>query len=141
MRDIVGHADMKTGRTYDVRMSPPDSPGPESFMTPADREFYHIQGALRFMPNNYTPGSQSPRRMGADKTGNAIWVGNWWGGNLAKIDIKTMKATYYPLPFKYQHPYSAVIDKNHMVYTNVSNDDEVAKFDPKTGQWTLYKLP
>ena len=28
-----------------------------------------------------------------------------------------------------------------MVYTNVTNDDAVAKLDPKTGQWTVYKLP
>ena len=68
-------------------------------------------------------------------------VANWWGGNLAKIDVKTRKATYYPLPFKGMHPYSAVVNRDHMVYTNVSSDDSVARFDPKTEQWTIYVLP
>ena len=79
--------------------------------------------------------------MGADKNGDVIWVGNWWGGNLAAIDIRTRKATYHPLPFKGMHPYSAVVDEDHMVYTNVSSDDSVAKFDPTTSQWTIYPLP
>jgi len=140
-RDLVGHADTKTGKTYEIPMEPPDTKGPESFMTPADREFYHNNGALKFMNTAYVPGQQAPRRMGADKNGNVIWVGNWWGGNLAKIDIKTMKATYYQLPFKGMNPYSAVVNKDHMVYTNVSSDDSVAKLDPKTTQWTIYSLP
>jgi len=140
-RDIVGHADAKTGKTYEIRMQPSGAPRPEDFMMPADREFYHINGALTFMVYPFTPGMQAPRRMGADKNGNVVWVANWWGGNLAEIDIKTRKATYHPLPFKGMHPYSAVVNKDHMVYTNVSNDDSVARFDPKTGRWTIYLLP
>ena len=140
-RDIVGHGDAQTGETHEVRMRPSDAPGPEAFMTAADREFYHNNGALTFMSVPYTPGAQAPRRMGADKNGNAVWVANWWGGNLAKIDVKTRKATYHPLPFKGMHPYSAVVNRDHMVYTNVSSDDSVARFDPKTEQWTIYVLP
>ena len=141
-RDVVGHADTKTGKTYEIQMAPADAPAPESFMTATDREFYYNQGALRFMGGGpYTPGAQAPRRMGADKNGNVIWVANWWGGNLAKIDIKTRKPTYYSLPFKGMHPYSAVVNKDHMVFTNVSSDDSVAKLDPNTSQWTIYPLP
>ena len=141
-RDVVGHADTKTGKTYEIPMAPPDAPAPESFMTPADREFYYNQGARRFMGGGpYTPGAQAPRRMGADKNGDVIWVANWWGGNLAEIDIRTRKPTYHPLPFKGMHPYSAVVNKDHMVYTNVSSDDSVAKLDPNTSEWTIYVLP
>ena len=141
-RDVVGYADAKTGKTYEIPMMPPDAPKPESFMTDADREFYYNQGARRFMGGRpYTPGAQAPRRMGADKNGDVIWVGNWWGGNLAAIDIRTRKATYHPLPFKGMHPYSAVVNDEHMVYTNVSSDDSVAKFDPATSEWTIYPLP
>ncbi len=39
------------------------------------------------------------------------------------------------------HPYSAVVDNDHNVYTNVSSDDSVAKFDPSTREWTIYPLP
>jgi len=129
------------GESYSIPMRPPDAPGPESFMTEADREFYHISGALYFMGRPFVPGSQAPRRLGADKNGDTVWIGNWWGGNLAEIDIRTREVTYHPLPYKYQHPYAVVVDKDHMVYTNVSNDDTVAKFNPAAGQWTLYQLP
>ncbi len=138
--DKVGHADVKTGKTYEIRMRPADAPGPASYMTPLDREFYLNNGALTFMPENHVPGSQVPRRLGADKNGSVVWVANWWGGNLARIDIKTRKATYHYLPYKGLQPYSATVDGNHMVYMN-TNDDAVAKLDPKTGEWTVFLLP
>jgi streptogramin lyase len=131
----------KGGDSYSIPMRPPDAPGPESFMTEADRAFYHVSGALYFMGRPFVPGSQAPRRLGADKNGDTVWIANWWGGNLAEIDIRTREVTYHPLPYKYQHPYAAVVDQDHMVYTNLSNDDTVAKFNPATGQWTLYQLP
>ena len=34
-----------------------------------------------------------------------------------------------------------MVDKNHMIWTNLMSDDAVAKLDPKTEQWTVYKLP
>ena len=141
-RDVVGHADVETGKTYEIPMRPPGAVKPESFMTDADKEFYYNHGALRFMccvP--WMPGGQAPRRMGADKNGDVIWVSNWWGGNLAEIDIHTREVTYHPLPHKGMHPYSAVVDSDHNVYTNVSSDDSVAKFDPSTREWTVYPLP
>ena len=138
--DKVGHADVETGKTYEIRMQPAEAPDPETYMTPRDREFYHNNGALTFMGENHVPGSQVPRRMGADKNGSVIWVANWWGGNLARIDIKTRKVTYHYLPYKGLQPYSATVDGNHNVYTN-TNDDAVAKFDPNTGEWTVFQLP
>jgi hypothetical protein len=80
--------------------------------------------------------------MGADKTGDFVWVCDWWGGNLAKIDIRTQKATLVPLPRPdAQQPYQAAVDSHHNVWTNLMGGDEVLKFDPKTSQWTEYQLP
>ena len=71
-----------------------------------------------------------------------MWVCDWWGGNLAKIDIDTLKVTIFPLPNPdTQQPYSAAVDKNHNVWTNLMNADAVMKFDPKTSRWTEYALP
>ncbi len=39
------------------------------------------------------------------------------------------------------HPYATAVDRNHMVWTNLSSDDAVAKLDPSTGEYTLYRLP
>ena len=112
----------------------------EELLTPADREFFHRIGAMRFSGSVFNPGAQAPRRMFADPNGDAMWVANWWGQNLAKIDIETLEATYYQLPIE-AHPYATAVDRNHMVWTNLSSDDAVAKLDPNTGRYTIYKLP
>ena len=72
--------------------------------------------------------------------GDTVWVANWWGSNLAKIDIHTLEATYYRLPID-AHPYATVVDRNHMVWTNLSSDDAVARLDPNTEEYTIFKLP
>ena len=138
--DIVGHGNSTTGEVNEVHMRPPGAMDREELLTPADREFFHRIGAMRFSGSVYNPGAQAPRRMFADPNGDAMWVANWWGQNLAKIDIETLEATYYQLPIE-AHPYATAVDRNHMVWTNLSSDDAVAKLDPNTGRYTIYKLP
>ena len=36
--------------------------------------------------------------MGADKNGDFVWIGNSFGGNLAKVNIHTKETTLVPLP-------------------------------------------
>lgn len=138
-QDIVGHANPVTGQVAEVRMDPPFAVDAEAYLTPTDQEFYYNNGIGTFTGSFARPGGQFPRRMSSDRQGG-IWVANWWGSNLVKIDIKTLKPTYYKLPFT-SHPYATVVDKNQMVWTNLSSDDAVAKLNPKTEQWTIYKLP
>lgn len=136
--DNVVHADVKTGEVFEFPMRPPDKM--EVVLTPADREFYHNIGGDRFSGTFARPGSQAPRRLSTDKNGTGVWVANWWGVNLARIDAKTKKVTYHKVPLN-ANPYNTVIDKNHIVWTNLTSDDAVGRFDPKTEQWTIYKLP
>jgi virginiamycin B lyase len=136
--DMVVHADVATGQTFEFPMRPPDRM--EVVLTPEDREFYHNIGGDRYSGTFARPGAQAPRRLSSDKNGTSVWVANWWGNNLAKIDTKTKKVTYHKLPIN-ANPYNTVVDKNHAVWTNLMSDDAVAKFDPKTEQWTIYKLP
>ena len=135
--DMVVTRDVASGVTYEIPMRPDHA---EVALTPADREFYHNIGGDRFSGTFARPGSQAPRRLSADKNGSTVWVANWWGMNLARIDVKTRKTLYYPLPVN-TNPYNTVVDKTHMVWTNLMNDDAVAKLDPGTGRWTVYKLP
>ncbi len=79
--------------------------------------------------------------MGADKNGDTVWVGDFWGGNLAKIDIHTLKTTLYPYPKPTPGTYDVVVDSHHMVWANLFNGDAVARFDPKTETWTEFPLP
>ncbi|MGE3511954.1 MAG: hypothetical protein AB7N65_24080, partial [Vicinamibacterales bacterium] len=136
--DTVVHADLKTGEVMEFPLRPPDRM--EVVLTPADREFYHNIGGDRFSGTFARPGSQAPRRLSTDKGGTAVWVANWWGENLARIDTRTKKTSYYKLPFR-ANPYNTVIDKGHIVWTNLTSDDAVGRFDPRTEQWTIYRLP
>ena len=127
------------GRPTSSRCARPT--GWRSPLTPEDREFYHNIGGDRFSGTFARPGAQAPRRLSTDKNGTSVWVANWWGENIAKIDIKTKKVVgYYSVPTG-ANPYNTVVDKNHVVWTNLTPDDAVGKFDPKTEQWTIYKLP
>ena len=89
-----------------------------------------------------SPGRRAPRRMGADKNGNHVWIGNSFGGNLARVDINTKEVTLVPFPNPEAHqPYQVSVDKNHNVWTHLWSTDKVAKYNPATSQWTLFDLP
>jgi virginiamycin B lyase len=142
-QDIVGHANPVTGKVDEVRMNPPWNTNDENrleFLTPENVEFYHNAGIGTFTGTFARPGAQAPRRMSSERNGNYVWVANWWGNNLARIDIRTLEPKYYKLPFN-THPYATVVDKSGMVWTNLSSDDAVARFNPKTEQWAIFKLP
>ena len=108
-------------------------------LSPAERKMYDLSGSEW---NMAVPWAQGPRRLGADKNGDFVWVCDWWGGTLAKIDIHTRQATIVPLPDPdNQQPYHAAVDNDHNVWINMMNSDTVLKYDPKSSQWTEYPLP
>ena len=134
--DIVCKGDVATGKTIEIQM-PPQRQKME-IATAEERKLYGLSGSDW---NSAIPWTQGPRRLSGDHTGNAVWVGNWWGENLAKIDTRTLKVTMYPVPNKHSGPYATVIDKNHVVWVNMMNNDSVGRFDPATEKWTEYMLP
>ncbi len=136
----VVKGDPRTGESTEFIMRPPWMADRENVMTPADRTFYESVGALNWGGINSVPGAQAPRRLGADRHGDTVWVPNYLGMNLAKINIRTHETTYYPLPIN-GNPYFVVVDKNHQVWANLLSDDRVVKLDPATEEWTIYQLP
>jgi streptogramin lyase len=78
--------------------------------------------------------------MGTDKNADILWIGNSWGGNLARIDTHTGAISYVPLPGDRQ-PYHVAVDRNHNAWTNLWASDQVARYDPATDAWTLFDLP
>jgi len=135
--DRVVKGDPKTGKTYDVLMRPPwlDK---EDVTTAADREWFKSMGAMTWGNINTIPYGQQPRRLGADKRGDSVWVPNNAASNLAKINIHTLETKYYPVD---GHPYFVTVDKDSNVWTNLFIDAKVGKFNPRTEQWTYYTLP
>jgi streptogramin lyase len=135
--DIVAKTDLETGKVTEIKIPP--VPGIKPQFSPEEVKMYDAAGSTW---NTATPWAEGPRRMGADKQGHVVWVCDWWGGNLAKIDTQTLKVTIIPLPRPdVQEPYQAVVDKDHNVWINLMNSDEVIKFDPASSKWTEYPFP
>ena len=84
---------------------------------------------------------QRPRRPGADRAGADVWVPNFSGQSVMRINIDTMKTTLYPAPRMGMNPYMAAIDTSHNAWVSFTNADEVGKFDPTTEKWTMYSWP
>jgi len=140
--DILVKADTTTGKVDEIFMHDPNYQARKGLATPADLEFYESIGGLTWggNPANPLPFAAAPRRLAADKTGNVVWVPNWAGQNLAKVEIDTLKTTYYPLPIN-GNPYITQVDAQHNVWAAVPTGDRLVKLDPSTERWTVYPLP
>lgn len=134
--DIVAHSDVQTGKSLEVKLPPLAEQ--QELITPQERKLYAIAGSDW---NSAMPWAEGPRRLAADKAGDTVWVCDWWGENLAQIDIHTGKATLHPVPAPSSAPYAASVDSSHRVWVNFMNADQVGRFDPATGQWTRFDLP
>ncbi|HVC00009.1 MAG TPA: carboxypeptidase regulatory-like domain-containing protein [Candidatus Dormibacteraeota bacterium] len=135
--DIIDKADIKTGKVVAIQLPPVKSQLDNA--TPEDRKLYAEYGADF---NTTPPGAQGPRRLGADKHGNSVWVCDWWGGNLAKININTLKVTIVPFPQPdAQQPYQSKVDDHHRVWVDMMNSDSIMEYDPQASRWTEYPLP
>jgi streptogramin lyase len=134
--DIIGKGEGATGKAQEIKLSPIREEIDR--LTPEERKFYETYNQPDF--NNPLPWAQGPRRMGTDKNGDVLWVGNSWGANLARIDIGTHETSYVPLPDK-QQPYHVTVDKGHNAWTNLWGADRALRYDPKTSTWTAFDLP
>jgi hypothetical protein len=109
-------------------------------ITPAEQALYDGFTGLDF--NTPFPWGEGPRRMGADKRGDVVWVNDFFGGSIFKIDTKTLKTSLIPVPdAANQYPYHATVDQHHNVWINMMNSDQVLRYEPKTGQFTSFDLP
>jgi sugar lactone lactonase YvrE len=136
--DIVGHADGATGKVSEIRFSPVkkviDS------MSAKERDAYAKMFAPDF--NTPLPWFQGPRRMGSDHSRNVIYVGDSWGGNIAKIDTKTLKVSYIKMPDPMsQQPYLIRVDSHHNLWGDLWTTDRIFRYDPTTDKWTFFDLP
>lgn len=86
-------------------------------------------------------GKQSPRRPIADLKGTGVWIPNFYGNTLLRIDSKTKALKYYAVPYPAMTPYEAAVDSQHRVWVTFQNSDEMGRFDPETGNWTMYSWP
>ncbi len=89
------------------------------------------------------PWQQGPRRMGTDKNADVLWVGNSWGAQPRRASTpgrSKPRIVPFPDPSSMQ-PYHLAIDKNHNVWGNLWTNDQIIKYDPASGKWTMFELP
>src|SRR5215467_9199975 len=135
--DTIGKADMTTGKVTEIAL--PSLKNELDRASPQDREFYE---AFDDRTNGKPlPWSQGPRRMGTDKNGDVLWVGNSWGSTLARIDTKTLETKIIPFPSPTMQPYHIAVDQNHNVWANLWTSDRIARYDPTNDRWTTFDIP
>jgi streptogramin lyase len=135
--DTIGKADFATGKVTEIVL--PENKKIRDFLTPAEVAAY---GKVTDISNgNPFPWSQGPRRMGTDKNGDVLWVGNSWGSSFARIDTKTNEVTMVPFPDKAMQAYHIHVDNKHNVWGNLWTNDQVVKYDPTAKQWTTFEMP
>ena len=135
--DTIGKADMTTGKTVEISL--PSLKDEMARLPEAKRAFYENFDSRT--NNNPLPWAQGPRRMGTDKNADVLWVGNSWGASLARIDTRTGQTSIIPFPDPAYQPYHIAVDQNHNVWGNLWTADRIAKYDPSSGQWTMFDLP
>jgi streptogramin lyase/cytochrome c5 len=134
--DAVSKGDVKTGKTIDVKFPP--EPGVKDLFGAEQLKMYEMAGSG--LPAAF-PWVQGPRRLAGDHNGEVVWVCDYWSGNLARIDIHTLKVTFIAAPNPNEAPYAAAVDKDHNVWVTFSNADKIGKYDPRTSRWTEYRVP
>jgi streptogramin lyase len=136
--DTINKGDSATGKTTALKL--PRVLLDKDAITEGDRAFYEDFNAPDF--NAPVPWNQGPRRMGTDKDGDVLWVGDSWGGNLAKINTRTMETSFVPLPGPgVMQPYHIAVDKNHNAWLNIWTSDVILRYDPAANAWTTFDLP
>jgi streptogramin lyase len=136
--DRVNRADIESGKTQEFREAPRPARA-DGAISADDKKLYELAGVE--LTDFGAWWSEGPRRLGADRNGDLIWVCDYWGGNLEKYDTRTLKSKIYRYPTPESAPYDASIDRDHNVWVNLTNGDSVARFNPNTEQWTEFPLP
>jgi len=128
--DVIEHFDSKANKVVEIPLPP--QPLTE-YLKPGD--------IAEQIPQPGVGGRQSPRRPRADLNGTDVWVPNWFGNTVVRIDARTSTLRYYAMPYPGMSPYEAAIDSHHRVWVSLQGSDEVARLDPDSDKWTFYTWP
>ncbi len=135
--DTIGKADGATGKVTEIVL--PENRKIKDFLT--QQEIAAYGKVTDISTGNPYPWAQGPRRMGTDKNGDVLWVGNSWGSTLARIDTNTNAVKMIPFPTPAMQPYHIAVDSKHNVWGDLWTNDQIFKYDPAAGKWTTFELP
>jgi streptogramin lyase len=95
----------------------------------------------RFHPTDELNGKAASIYQVMSDSKNNLWMAEFTGGHLGKIDAKTLKVTWYPVPTPFARARRMNIDDQDRVLVTEYRGNQVALFDPKTEKFTEYMLP
>jgi len=96
----------------------------------------------RFHPTDFLPPGHrySIYQLISDSKNN-VWMAEFEEGYLGKIDAKTLKVTWFPLPSPHWRARRMEIDDQDRILLTEYRANKIALFDTKTEQFTEYDLP
>ena len=96
----------------------------------------------RFHPTDFLPSGRrySIYQLISDSNNN-VWMAEFEDGYLGKIDAKTLKVTWFPLPSLHGRARRMEIDDQDRILVTEYRANKVALFDTKTEQFSEYDLP
>jgi streptogramin lyase len=98
----------------------------------------------RFHPADYLPADKikgaSIYQVISDSQNN-LWMAEFTSGHLGKIDAKTTKVTWYPIPTPNARARRMVIDDQDRIMVTEYRGNKVAVFDTRSEKFTEYDLP
>ncbi|MDP2241283.1 MAG: PQQ-binding-like beta-propeller repeat protein [Burkholderiales bacterium] len=145
--DKIASLDTKTGaiREYQTSGGPYglslDKAGNVWFCRMGDNMMGKLDPKTGKMSEVDTGRGSRPRRVATAPDG-MLWIALYGNGKLAKLDPSAMKVVKkYQLPAGDAGPYAVAVDGGGMVWVNEINTDTVVRFNPKTEQMRVVKLP
>ena len=72
---------------------------------------------------------------------NNLWMAEFVNGYLGKLDAKTLKVTWYPVPTANARARRMVVDEHDNIWLTEYRGNKVAMFDTKTEKFTEYQMP
>jgi streptogramin lyase len=130
--DIIGKLNSRTGKVSEIRLNP--------WMELSDKDQHLNQQQLSLMATPWM-GTNGPRRSATFRTGDYVYFPLYWGNSLAKVNIHTNEVRKFQVPVPHALPYNVMPDRNGMIWISLMNAERIAKFDPTTEKFTIYKLP
>ena len=72
---------------------------------------------------------------------DTVWVGDFVGGTLVKLDPDTGRMEQFRPPTRYAEFYTAVVAKDGQIWLSDFSGSQMTRFNPVTKQFTEYPLP
>jgi streptogramin lyase len=99
----------------------------------------------RFHPADFLPKATAPARASIyqviSDSQNNLWMAEFQAGHIGKIDAKTTKITWWPVPTPHARARRMHIDDQDRIIFTEYRGNKVAFFDTRTEKFTEYELP